>query len=90
MGQLDKTYIELKLSEALAGDADALYDLGLSYSIGRGVLQDLVEAHKWFNLAVMNGNKNAQIDRAEVAEDMSFSEIAEAQRKAREWVGAAF
>ena len=86
MGQLDKTYIELKLEEALSGDADAYYDLGLSYSIGRGVAQDYIEAHKWFNLAVNNGNGFAEADRAEVAEDMSYQEIAEAQRKAREWI----
>jgi TPR repeat protein len=33
---------------------DALFELGLTYSTGRsGIPVDLVEAHKWFNLAAL-------------------------------------
>ena len=31
--------------------ADALFELGLMYCAGRDVEVDLIEAHKWFNLA---------------------------------------
>lgn len=88
MGMLDKKYLENRLEAAESGKAEALYDLGLLYSIGHGVEQNNVEAHKWFNLAAMRGMLSAQIDRAEVADAMSNGEISEAQRKAREWMVA--
>jgi hypothetical protein len=68
------------------GNADALFDLGMSYATGRSVPLDLVSAHKWFNLAAMRGNKDAIRLRREVAEQMSNAEIAEAQRAARNWL----
>jgi len=86
MGMLDMNYLEDRIAAAENGKAEALYDLGLLYSIGHGVEQNNVEAHKWFNLAAMRGMLSAQIDRAEVADTMSMGEISEAQRKAREWM----
>ncbi|MCC3860677.1 hypothetical protein [Pseudemcibacter aquimaris] len=86
MGQVDKDYIKNRMAAAEKGTAEAYYDLGLLYSIGHGVEQDNIEAHKWFNLAAMRGMISAQIDRAEVADGMSHMEISEAQRKAREWM----
>ena len=66
--------------------ADALFGLGLEYSTGRDVEQDLIDAHKWFNLAALKGNRAARDYRAEIAQEMTSEEIAEAQRKAREWL----
>ncbi|WP_417317560.1 hypothetical protein [Emcibacter sp.] len=87
MGQLNhKDYVKERISAADEGTPEALYDLGLIYSIGQGVEQDNVEAHKYFNLAAIRGMKSAQIDRAEVAEYMSVAEIAMAQKMAREWL----
>ena len=81
--------MESRLADAARGDADALYDLGICYSTGTsGVGIDLVEAHKWFNLAAVSGSTAAQTCRAEVAEDMTAREIAQAQRQARDWLGA--
>ena len=78
-----------RIAEAERGNVEALYDLGVSYSTGRGgVTVDLIEAHKWFNLAALNGSGEAQSCRAEVAEEMSAREIAEAQRQARAWLAA--
>lgn len=86
MGQVDNSYVQDRITAAEKGKAEALYDLGLLYSIGHGVEQNNVEAHKWFNLAAMRGMISAQIDRAEVADGMSNGEISEAQKKAREWM----
>ena len=86
MGMVDKEYLNQRIAAAERGKAEALYDLGLLYSIGHGVEQDNIEAHKWFNLAAMRGMLSAQIDRSEVADAMSMGEISEAQRKAREWM----
>ncbi len=78
-------YVKERLSAAEGGETEALYDLGLLYSTGQGVGQDMVEAHKWFNLAAMMGLQRAVVDRSDLARDMSTLEIADAQRQAREW-----
>ena len=81
--------MESRLAEAARGNADALYELGVAYSTGSsGIDVDLVEAHKWFNLAALNGSGRGQESRAEIAEEMTAREIAEAQRRAREWLAA--
>ena len=79
-----------RLADAAAGDSEALYELGVAYSTGSsGTDVDLVEAHKWFNLAALNGSRRAQECRAEIAEEMTAREIAEAQRQARAWLSSA-
>jgi uncharacterized protein len=75
------------LGESPAG-SDTFFDLGMMYSIGRSVPIDYVTAHKWFNLAAMRGNKDAIRLRREIADQMSETEIAEAQRAARAWLKA--
>jgi TPR repeat protein len=79
--------MESRMADAAQGDADALYELGVAYSTGSsGMEVDLVEAHKWFNLAALNGSEIGQQCRAEIADEMSAREIAEAQRQARAWL----
>ena len=79
--------VESRLADAARGDCAALYDLGVCYSTGTaGVGIDLIEAHKWFNLASVSGSKVAQASRAEIAEDMTAREIATAQAAARAWL----
>lgn len=81
--------IESRLADALRGDGRACYDLGVAYSTATGGADyDLVEAHKWFNLAAVAGYEDAQAARAEIADDMSAREIATAQRAARDWIAA--
>ena len=79
--------MESLIADAARGDTYALYQLGVAYSTGTGGTEiDLVEAHKWFNLAALNGSALGQQCRAEIAEEMSAREIAEAQRQARAWL----
>ena len=79
--------MESRVADAARGDAEALYELGVAYSTGsHGMDVDLVEAHKWFNLAALNGSEVGQQCRAEIAEEMTAREIAEAQRQARAWL----
>ena len=76
-----------RLNEAASGDTDACYDLGIAYSSGTGGMAvDLVEAHKWFNLAALAGSEAGQFCRAEIADQMTAREIAQAQREARDWL----
>ena len=79
--------IRSRLTDAENGDVDALFELGIVYSTGRGGAPvDLVEAHKWFNLAALNGSTRGQECRAEISVEMTAREIAEAQRQARAWL----
>jgi TPR repeat protein len=70
---------------ATAG-ADVFFELGMMYSTGRTVATDLVTAHKWFNIAAARGNREAIRYRREIAAEMSETEIAMAQRAARDWL----
>jgi len=67
-------------------DAAACFALGMNYSAGVGVAVDLVEAHKWFNIAALRGHADAARLRREVAEQMTDAEIGSAQRAARDWL----
>jgi TPR repeat protein len=69
-------------------DADACFECGMIYSAGAGVAIDLVEAHKWFNIAAMRGHSDGARLRREIAEQMSDGEIGRAQRAARDWLKA--
>ncbi len=81
--------VAICLAAAAQGDIDAYYDLGVAFSTGsHGVDCDLVEAHKWFNLAAVNGHAEAQMCRSDISDEMTAREIAEAQRRAREWISA--
>jgi TPR repeat protein len=65
---------------------ESFFELGLIYSTGCEVAADLIAAHKWFNLAAVKGNRAAASYRQELAREMSASDVAEAQRAAREWL----
>ena len=65
---------------------DDLYRLGLIYSTGQGAPIDLVEAHKWFNLAATRGSEAAKACRKELADQMTSDQVREALRGAREWL----
>ncbi|WP_321345785.1 hypothetical protein [Breoghania sp.] len=67
-------------------NGEMLFELGMNYASGRDVPEDLVSAHKWFNLAAMRGVREAVQYRKEISEAMSSADIAEAQRAAREWM----
>ena len=67
------------------GYASGQTNLGFMYATGKGVLKDLVQAHKWWNLGSMNGNDKASRNRDRVEKKMTSSQIAEAQRLARNW-----
>ena len=79
--------IESHLAEASQGSSHASFDLGVIYSTGsEGIDVDLIEAHKWFNLAALSGHDESKVCRAEISLEMTAREIAEAQREARNWL----
>jgi len=79
---------EMEIAAALNEPAGAedCFGLAMIYSAGAGVSVDLIEAHKWFNIAAMRGHKDAARMRREIAEQMSDAEIGCAQRAARDWL----
>lgn len=71
---------------AASGKAESLFELGLMYATGRNGEQDLITAHKWFNIAAFRGFDAAKCRREEISAEMSREEIAQAQRAARDWL----
>jgi TPR repeat protein len=81
-----KTAVKWYTLAAEQGDADAQGNLGVMYALGQGVIQDDVYAHMWGNIAASNGNENGGKVRDLSAEQMTPSQIQEAQTLARECV----
>jgi len=88
MARFELTAPELAAVGQGPATADLFYQLGIRYSVGHCVPTDLVAAHKWFNIAALKGCKEAIQSRQEIAASMSPSEIAAAQRAARNWLTA--
>ncbi len=63
-----------------------LFALGLSHATGVGADLDYVEAHNWFNIAAMRGDCEAKQRRQELTAMMTQTQLAAAQRAAREWL----
>ena len=68
------------------GKVEAQVGLGLMYESGTSVPQDYAEAHMWYNLAAARGSELGRKNRDIVAKKMTPTQIAEAQRLAREWL----
>jgi TPR repeat protein len=77
---------DVATAEPTQAGPETYFELGLMYAAGRSGAADLVSAHKWLNIAVARGYRPAVAHRAEIAREMSASEIAEAQREARLWL----
>lgn len=89
-GEAASTLISECLAAYSLGRVDALFDLGVAFSTAsHGCNADLVEAHKWFNIAASKGHEESAWCRADIAEEMTAREIAEAQRRARAWLADA-
>jgi hypothetical protein len=72
---------------SIAGDMpESFFERGLAFSAGRAGQINLVEAHKWFNIAAASGDRIAARHREEVAGEMSRDQIAAALKAAREWI----
>jgi hypothetical protein len=71
------------------GHVAAQFNLGIMYSDGSGVAKDPILAHMWFSLAALHAvwsdKKKFAAARDWIARQMSPQQIAEAQRRAREW-----
>ena len=85
--KMARSGLQDRMARAEDGEVEALFELGIAYATGAPDVEiDFVAAHKWFNLAALNGSVRGQECRADLAEEMSAREIAEAQKQARAWL----
>ena len=71
---------------AEGGDARAQVRLGELYEKGLGVGRNVVEAHRWYDLAAAAGNAEAEAARDQLAAGMSPVEVSEAHHLAMAWI----
>ena len=74
------------------GDAGAMFLLGRLYTGGQAFRVDLVEGHKWYNLAASRASSEwypiYARERDVLAPSMTPQQVGDAQRRAREWLAA--
>ena len=76
-----------QLQTSFGGEVqENFFEKGLAFSAGRSGRVDLIEAHKWFNIAAAQGDRMAARHREELASEMTREEIAAALRSAREYL----
>jgi TPR repeat protein len=76
----------IELSGQEPADIESCFLRGIGFSSGRDVEINMIEAHKWFNIAASRGHKDSAQMRREIAAMMSDAEIGQAQRAARDWL----
>jgi TPR repeat protein len=82
MGQMEA--FGTLVSSATRGNGESAFELGMAYSSGSGGLPvDLVQAHRWLNVATLCGYTPAAAWRQEIAMEMEHRDVVEAQRLAR-------
>ncbi len=67
------------------GYAKAQHNLGAVYAVGKGVKRDYGKAYMWLSLCAASGDSSCAGQRDLVAEKLSGSKLAAAQRLTREW-----
>ncbi len=70
---------------AEGGDSLAQFDIGQRYKLGVGVKTDLVQAFKWLALAAAQGQVDSAKLLAQLKNDLSRDQKAEAQRQVKEF-----
>jgi len=85
----EKGWVWFACKTAEWGDASDQWMLGHMYMNGKGVVQNYVQAHKWYNLAAVDStgqtHERAARNRSLVEKMMTPQQVAEAQRLAGEW-----
>ncbi len=85
-----ETALEEYKPRAELGDNDAQNSLGVMYSEGWGVKQDIIRALMWFIVAASNGNLEAIDNYSFHEKSVNSAHIAEAQKLARECIANNF
>ena len=83
----DAKAFELLHKAAAGGVAAAQSRIGLAYATGEGAALDPIEACKWFELAALRGDQAAVTNRVRARKALSPAQLAEADRRVREFLG---
>jgi TPR repeat protein len=71
------------------GDPYAEASLAILYNFGKGVAKDPVQAYMWYEIALAHSktqDRDSILElRDDLAKDMTRPQIAEAEKRAREW-----
>ncbi len=73
------------MESAESGDGRSMLALGKAYARGLGVLRNLTEAHKWYNLAASRGIAEAADERDALETKMTGDDRARAEELASQW-----
>ena len=66
----------------------ALSALGSQYWSGRGVPQDYSKAYFWYDVALAQGDENAESHLEDLATELTQDEIARVHQQAKDWLQA--
>jgi TPR repeat protein len=81
----DRQAMEWYRKAAEQGLSQAQINLGIMYEEGEGGPVDVVQAYFWYALADSQGDSQGPQAKREMAEKMTPAQIAEAERKIKEW-----
>lgn len=72
--------------ENIISEEQILFEMGIMYATGRDCDVNVIEAHKWLNIAAIRGHQQAAEMRSQLATTMSKTELAAALHEARKWM----
>jgi len=78
----DPELAKVLAENALQGDRNAQYALGLIYIEGRGIQPNPIESYAWLTAAILQGDEDAFLLRNMVAELLSRADIEVAEERA--------
>ncbi|MFT5450341.1 MAG: peptidoglycan hydrolase-like protein with peptidoglycan-binding domain, partial [Gammaproteobacteria bacterium] len=87
VAQSDAQAVRWYKAAAEQGLGIAQFFMGLMYDTGKGVPSDYVRAYKWFALAARQGDADARHKRDRLANHMTPSQVLQAERLTREFLG---
>jgi TPR repeat protein len=73
-------------AEAMKGNPHAQYAMGMICAEGRGVVQDNSASYAWLTLAVLQGDRDAEILRNVVGVELSEAEYQQGKKLASELI----
>ena len=83
--------VEDLVASATGGDEIAAFELAMCFASGSGGAGvNLIQAHRWFNVAAAWGYQPALSWRHEIATEMSARDVVEAQKLARATLAGLF
>jgi TPR repeat protein len=81
----DKQAVYWFTKAAEQGHDSAQLNLGYKHDFGEGTLKDSILAYAWYNVSASQGNEKATKNRGLIEEEMTPSQIAEAQKLSKEY-----